>query len=134
MDKNGARGRALSVASYLLRSTVFIDEASKSANLTQEELAMVKQELKAISSEHARIALLYKAIETDTYTDQKGVNPAGDEVCLYINDGNYINDEEDIHSVTLRTHGMSINLEVSTPEDALKLYEALLKVKEVEAD
>jgi hypothetical protein len=131
MDKNGARGRACSIVQFMLKDDMkhgVIDTVL--AGSPPDEQALVKQEIQNIANEHAKQAKFHKAIELGVSLDTKDINTAGDEVCMYIGDG----DEGDIHSVTLRTHGMSINLEVPTPEDARKLYEVLLKVKEVEAD
>jgi hypothetical protein len=59
--------------------------------------------------------------------DKNGVNPAGDKVGLHTNDG-------DVHTVSLFTNGRWTFFTMPTPEDALKLYEALMCVKETEAD
>lgn len=64
MDTNGARGRAHSIAKILLTRTLeagLMEEALH--DVSPEDVAVLKQEIQTIASEHAQQAAFYKALE-----------------------------------------------------------------------
>jgi hypothetical protein len=63
MDKNSARGRAHSIAGFVLHGIAksgFLDEASAITSLTPEELAKVKQALIVLADDHILYAQAHR--------------------------------------------------------------------------
>lgn len=133
MDKNGARGRACKIVSFVLNGSIKegVVDAVLNKQLSPEDAALVKQEMQAIADECAAQAEFHRAIEQGEFLDNRGVNKAGDEVRLWTGSKE---DVERRYSVTMYSLGYAIDFEVSTLEEAKKLYDALMCVQEVEAD
>lgn len=129
MDKNSARGRACKIVSFVLNGSIKegVVDTVLNKQLSPEDAALVKQEMQAIADECEEQAEFHRNVERGVKTSQMNTNSAGDEVGMHSVGEHY-------DSISLYTRGKGTYFTMSTPEDAKKLYDALMRVKEIEAD